>query len=102
MILTAGDEKFEFSPDDILNVEAIAVQKKIGKNVQEWMEAISKFDAEAVTALIWVAKKRQVPNLRYEDVTFPLASLKFDLTDEEKERLEAATPKAEDAPAESN
>jgi hypothetical protein len=103
VILSAGDEKFEFSPDDILNVEAIAVKKKIGMDVQQWMEAVSKFDAEAVTALIWVAKKRTQPTLRYEDVSFPLSSLGFELTDEEKAKVEnAGAPKVEDAPTENS
>ena len=100
MILHAGDEKFEISPKDILNIEAIAVKKKTGLDFQPWMEALSEFQAEAVTAFVWIAKKRQDPTLKFEDVNFPLGSVDFEWTeDEEKEAAEAGTPKAVESPA---
>jgi hypothetical protein len=100
MILHAGDEKFEFSPKDILNVEAIAVKRKTGLDFQPWMEALSRFEAEAMTALVWVAKKRQDPTLRFEDVSFPLGSIDFEMTPEEEQEAKAASlPKAGEDPA---
>ena len=97
MILHAGDDKWEFSPQDILNVEAIAVKKKIGLDFQPWMQALASFDAEALTALVWVARKRQEPTLKYEDVSFPLGSIDFEMSEEEKREAEeqaAGVPKA--------
>ena len=103
MILHAGEEKWEISPDDILNVEAIAIKKKTGLDFKPWLEAMAAFDTEALTAFVWIAKKRQDPTMRYEDVTFPLSSIDFEMTDEEKEKYEdeAAGPKDEEPPTES-
>lgn len=99
MILHAGEEKYEISPKRILNVEAIAVKRKIGLDYQAWMEAMSNFDPEALTAFVWIAKRRMEPTFRYEDVSFELGSIEFELNDEEKAEMEAAnSPKAEDAP----
>lgn len=96
MILHAGDEKFEISPQDVLNVEAIAVKKKTGLDFQPWMEALAQFNAEALTAFVWIAKKRQEPTLRFEDVSFAMGSIDFEMTDEEKAEAEQqGVPKAE-------
>lgn len=103
MILHAGDEKFEITPDKILNVEAIAVKRKTGLDFKAWMQGLEDFDAEAVTALVWIAKKRIEPNVRYEDISFPLAQVEFELTEDEQAAAESATgPKAETETATAN
>lgn len=88
MIVKAGDDKFDISPKDILNTEAMLIKKKIGLDFQTWLEAMGKMDAEAVTALIWIARRRTNPTERYEDVVFPLGAVEFELTDEEKAEYE--------------
>lgn len=96
MILHAGGEKYEISPDNILNVEAIAVKKKIGKDFQPWMDAMAEFDVEALTAFVWIAKKRMEPTTRFEDISFPLSSIEFETTPEEDAAIAEATgPKVE-------
>lgn len=101
MIVKAGDDKFDISPKDILNTEAMMIKRKIGLDFQTWLEAMGKMDAEAVTALIWIARKRTNPNERYEDVVFPLGAVEFELTDEEKAEYEMkADPKEEPKPDE--
>jgi hypothetical protein len=97
MILHAGGDKWEISPDTILNVEAIMVKRKIGLDFQPWMEALQSFNAEAVTALVWIARKRQEPTVKFEDISFPLGSIDFELTEEEKAaQKEREGPKDED------
>ena len=100
MILHAGGDKWEISPKDILNVEAIAVKKRTGLDFQDWMNALGEFNAEAITALVWIARKRVEPTLKFDDVAFPLSSIEFELSEEEKAEQEAAnSPKAESSPA---
>ena len=94
MILHAGEEKWEISPDDILNIEAIMIKKKTGLDFQPWLEAMGRMDPEAITAFVWVAKKRVEPTTRYEDIQFRLASIEFEETDEEKAKREAAEAEA--------
>lgn len=99
MIVIAGGNKYEISPKDILNVEAMAIKRKIGLDFQAWLEAMGRMDAEAVTALVWIAQKRLEPTTKYEDVTFPLGAVEFELNDEEKAELEAQqAPKEEGDP----
>lgn len=100
MILHAGDGKWEISPKDILNVEAIAIKKKIGKDFADWMESLGRMDAESITALVWIARKRQEPTLKYEDVSFALGSIDFELNDEEIAENEAAKAPKEDLASE--
>ncbi len=90
MIVTAGGDKYEISPKDILNTEAMLIKKKIGLDFQPWLEAMGRMDAEAVTALIWIARRRTEPNVRYEEISFPLGAVEFELTEEEKAEAEAA------------
>jgi hypothetical protein len=98
MIVIAAGEKFDISPKDILNTEAMLIKKKIGLDFQAWLEAMGRMDAEAVTALIWIARKRSDASVRYEDVTFPLGAVEFELTDDEKAEYEAAGTPGKDAP----
>jgi hypothetical protein len=63
---------YEIDPASILNTEAIAVQKVTGYGYDEWLGKCDDGDPQAVTAMVWVAMKRQNPELRYSDVSFPM------------------------------
>jgi hypothetical protein len=64
--------KYDFGA--LMLAEARAIQKVTGMTIAEWQKGLNLFDAEAITALIWVAMKRQNPTIRFEDVDGPLES----------------------------
>lgn len=97
MILHVGTDKYEISPNGILNPEAVAVKKKIGLDYKPWMEALSDYQVDALTAFVWIAKKRQDPTVKFEDIVFEMGSIEFEWSKEEQEEMEKAnTPKAEE------
>jgi hypothetical protein len=75
-----GNEGFQFEGvkyrmGSLMLAEARAIQRTTGFTPVQWDEAISKSDAEAITALIWIARKRNgEPNLRFEDVDGDLST----------------------------
>jgi hypothetical protein len=65
--------KYEFH--SLMLAEARASQRATKMTVVEWEAALNVFDAEAVTALIWIARRRTgEPNLRFEDVDGDLST----------------------------
>ena len=70
----ADGREFEFDTDRLLNVECIAIEKATRLTVDQWQAGLNSGSAVAITALVWVLRKRQEPTLRYEDVAFPMSS----------------------------
>lgn len=70
----------------LMLAEARAIQRVTGFTVQEFFEALEKSDAEAITALVWIARKRYgEANLRFDDVDGDLAT--FDVIGPEDEEV---------------
>lgn len=70
---TIDGTKYEFDDQRLLNIEAIALQKTVGFKAPEWFEGIQAFDAEAVTGLVWLAKRRAGEDVRFTDIVFDLS-----------------------------
>lgn len=68
---TIEGDTYDLDMERILNVEAIAAQKVTGKKWDEILDDADKSDAEAITAVVWIALKRKNPDLRFTDVSFP-------------------------------
>jgi len=71
----AEDYAFEFQFEGreyrlkaLLLSEARAIQKVTGQTVLQFKERLQLYDPDSVAALIWVARKREQPDLRFEDV----------------------------------
>src|SRR3954469_4917538 len=82
--------------------EGRAIQPATGMPPGKWEDAINEGDAEAITALIWVARKRNgEPNLRFEEVDGDLATFRQYLHDDpvEDETEEAGKHKEGPIPA---
>lgn len=71
--LTVDSELLTIDFGRIMNTEAIAAQKVTGLPYQEWLAAIDDGDMTAITALVWIAKKRTNPELRFSDVEFAIS-----------------------------
>jgi hypothetical protein len=86
--------KFEFegqiySVETLMLSEARAIQKATGYTMLEFEQQVAKGDAECIAAIIWVAQKRQIPTLRFDDVDGDLSTFKRLEDDTEGEDAEA-------------
>ena len=88
----AGGPRQEWEFDRLMNVELIAIEKQTGFIGDEFTDALNKRSVTALTALVWVIRKRNEPQLRFEHVRFAID----ELTIEEDE--EAPDPKEEPQP----
>lgn len=72
--LTIDGVQYDVDVMRILNTEAIAVQKVTGYGYDEWLNKCDEGDAEAITAMVWIAMKRKPDHhdLKFRDVTFPM------------------------------
>jgi hypothetical protein len=70
--LTVDGETHELDMTRILNTEAIAAQKVTGLTWDQMLTKCDDGDAEAISALVWIAVKRAHPELRFKDLSFPL------------------------------
>lgn len=58
----------EYALKTFMLSEARAIQQATGKTVQEFDAALKQGDADCLTALVWVARKRSEPTLTFEQV----------------------------------
>lgn len=79
MKLTVDGEVFDFDMTRITNVEGMAIEKATGGTYVEWAQSMEAGSMLAVTALVWIVRKRQEPTLRFEDVEFTTISIEQDV-----------------------
>lgn len=91
-------EKYEFDQHRVMNVEAIAIKRVTSENLGfiDWLKAVSESDVEAITALVWIVRKRIEPELKFSEVEFNvmefIESLEIDAeTDEESDPTDSTT-----------
>lgn len=73
--LTLGDKSIDLDITQLTNLEIIAITKTTGLKLKPFGEALDEMDMEALTAFVWVVRKRTEPDLRYSDVTFTLGDV---------------------------
>lgn len=66
----------EYRLEKFLLSEARAVQRATGKTIQEFDEALKRGDADCLAALVWVARKREQPTLRFDEVDGDIMTFK--------------------------
>jgi hypothetical protein len=82
--VTVEGTVYEWGSRRLLNTEAILIKRKLGMNVNDWYAAIKDSDPEAVTCMVWLARRRAgEPELRYDDVEFDLGDIQIDNTEED-------------------
>lgn len=79
----AEPRSWDFAPDRLLNVEAIAIEKVTGLTLAGLMAGIKASSMTAITGLLWVLLKRGEPSLRFEQVQFSLSEVDFEVDDDE-------------------
>lgn len=82
---------YTFIRDRMMNVEAIAIERATGLTLLEVRDGLMSLSMTAVTAILWILRRREEPGLQFEDVNFELGDIEVELPDEEPE--EPAAPK---------
>lgn len=83
-------EGVEYRIPKLMLAEARAMQRVTGKTILEIGQGIAKGDVECFDALIWVARKRTEPTLKFEDVDGDLNSFEWVDDDEAGEQAGGA------------
>ena len=74
----------DFDDRRLLNTEAIALKKVSGLGVKTFWEGVEAFDPEALTALVWLVRRRGgETELRYGGLEFDLGTLDLAEIDED-------------------
>ena len=84
--VTLADETWDFDEESMRNVEAIALQKSTGLKWQELLAGLFTSDPAAITALVWLCKRRAgVPDAenRYSQLEFDLRDFDWEPVDED-------------------
>ena len=85
-----GDARqtYEYRHGKLLNVEYGAMDRVSGLVGVDLEQALDKGGMNAMTALIWVLRKRQEPTLRYEQVVFTADEMSFEFVNDDGSPLE--------------
>lgn len=73
------------SEDELTNVEIMLIEQQTGEPVAAWRRGTMA----VTTGLVWVTLKRQIPELKYKDVSFKMSDLIVDEDDPEEDEKEA-------------
>lgn len=93
-----GDETYEFDPNKFMNVELIAVERETGMTSFDWQNKLNQGSMIAVTALIWVLRKRQGKIQQFDEIEFETDTLVVDFrTPEEVAAAEKAAAEAKES-----
>lgn len=86
--------KYEYDEHKLLNIEAIALQKVTGLRVTEFAEALEQGDAGALTAVVWIAKRRAGEDVKFSELEFDLMEM-MESMEQDEDGGDEQTPAAE-------
>lgn len=91
---------YRFDENKLMNVEAMAMERVTGRGLTEILAGVQEGSLIALTAIIWVLRRREEPGLQFEDVQFRI----MDLDTGDDEEPEETVPKeaGPEDPAEPN
>jgi hypothetical protein len=86
--LTIGDKILNLDDaEDLMNDDAIAVEKAYGKTFDQWLRDMNAGSITAITVFVWILRRLNgEPGLRVGDVHFRIK----DLIDEDADKPDAA------------
>lgn len=102
MQLNIGDESYLFDPEALRNDEADALERALGYSFTEFGKRLRDGYTSAVTAYVWVMRRREDPKVRMSDVKFTVGDIKVSYSDDEARAALAAQTDDEDGTAEEN
>src|SRR5690348_14581400 len=65
------------------NDEAMAIERALGCDFGVWSQRVMDGNIGALTGLVWILRRRNDSQLRYDNVRFKLGSVGFEMTDDE-------------------
>lgn len=81
---------WDFDPNKLMNPEAEAIERLTGMTFGEWLQALGKSSMLALHGLLYVMLKRELPQLKWDDVQFSMSQVDIEIDDDEgAELLEA-------------
>lgn len=66
---------YDFDENLADNVELMDVEDVTGMSIPEWSTALARGSIRAMTALVWILRRRDEPRLMFDEVRFHPASL---------------------------
>ena len=102
MQLNIGEESYPFDPEQLRNDEADALERTLGYSFTEFGKRLRGGYTSAVTAYVWVMRRREDPKVRMSDVRFTVGDISIGYSDDEARRALAAQEDDEDGTAEEN
>lgn len=87
-----GDNRktYVLDRDSLLNTEAIAIEAATGRTLLDVFNGLPEVSMICITAVVWILRRREEPELRFEDVQFAISDL--DLEDPDPKDEEAPEP----------
>jgi hypothetical protein len=91
-----GDDRktYAFDPNKLLNTEYIAIERAAQLTVSQLGAGLSNGSLTAVTAIVWVLRKRDEPRLQFGEVLFTLDECEIEDPDDEVPAAPKAAKKA--------
>lgn len=96
MRIVADGKTYTFDPDKILNTELIDVERAIGMTAPEFEVKLNAGSVMAITALIWIIRKRTERGLVFDDVVFEATNI--DMSADEQGKAPELDPSDSPAP----
>ena len=88
-------QHFDFNTARITNREGMSIESATDMTFTEVMDKASNGSLLALTALVWVVRKRNEPGLRFDDVDFALDDVEQVDDDETPDPTEGGAAPAE-------
>lgn len=91
MKVNVSGKSYEFSDDDLDNFDIMDVEEVTGLPTVDWQAALFKGSGRALTALVWVLRRKEEPGLKFGDVRFKLSEISLE-QDEESGKADGESP----------
>lgn len=102
MQIVVDGQTYEFDTATLKVGEMRALKKASGMKIRDFTEGLSDSDPDALTGLVWLAKRRAGEHIKFDDLDFELSDFEVVSEDEPEPAADgenAAVPPADDAPA---
>jgi hypothetical protein len=83
MKINLAGRSYLFSEDTSDNVELMALEELTGWSMGELSERLSTGSVKAITAIVWLLRRREEPGLPFADVKFRTSDISVELIDDE-------------------
>jgi hypothetical protein len=91
MKLFVEDKQFEFDVDELDNFDYMDIEDVTGLAATDFFDSITKGSGRALTALVWIMRRKEEPGLEFKNVRFRLSALKLELNEDEQGKADGGT-----------